>query len=186
MECLPDVQCSVSFVEELYTNYKTVILSVVARYIEDRSFQEDVFHDIFIRILKKEDFLSTLSRPKLETYLLLMARGVSVDFLRRNHLNKRSDLPDDIIMELVTAQRRSFGAVESVGKVELAMMLKDISNEDLTLLIGKYYLDLEAKELANICGITSTAVRSRIHRAKKRLLSEWKKNGLNMGDFIDG
>ena len=76
--------------------------------------------------------------------------------------------------------------MEAVGKVELAMMLKDISNEDLTLLIGKYYLDLDTKELAKICGITSTAARSRIHRARKRLLDEWKKNGLNMGDFIDG
>lgn len=186
MERLPDVQCSDSFIEKLYTNYRKVILSVIARYIGDQSFQEDVFHDIFIRILSKAEFLSTLPQHKLETYLLLMARGISIDFLRKNHLNKMSDLPDDIIIELVSLQRMSSGSVESVDKVELSMMLGCISNEDLTLLIGKYYLNLDSKELANICGMTSTAVRSRIHRAKKQLLQEWGKAGLNMGDFING
>lgn len=186
MECLPDAQYSDSFVEKLYTNYRTVILSVIARYIGDRSFREDVFHDVFIRILSKAEFLRTLPQHKLETYLLLMARGISIDFLRKNHLNQMSDVPDDVIIELVSLKRMSSGSVESVDKVELAMMLECISNEDLTLLIGKYYLNLDSKELANICGMTSTAVRSRIHRAKKQLLQEWGKAGLNMGDFING
>lgn len=187
MECLADVQCSNAFVEELYINYRIVILSVISRYVDEHNFQEDIFHDVFVKILHKADFLRTLPQYKLETYLLLMARGVSIDFLRRHHFNRRSDLPDDIIMDLVDEQR--IQATESmgiIGKIELAMMLKCIPTEDLTLLIGKYYLDLDAKELANMNGISSTAVRSRIYRAKKRLLKEWKDAGLTMGDFVDG
>ena len=187
MEYLQNLQNSDSFVENLYVNYKKFILSVIVRYIADPSLQEDIFHEVFIRILRKADFLSTLPPYKLETYLLLMARGVSIDFLRKNHFNQQCDLSDDIILELIDEQRFSANrSVDPIAKADLKMMLQYISTEDLALLIGKYYLELDAKELATIGGLSSTAVRSRIHRAKNKLLDKWKADGLTMEDFIHG
>lgn len=187
MGCSPGKHCSSSFIEQLYINYRVVILSVIARYIDVPSFQEDVFHDVFVRIIQKADFLSTFPQHKLETYLLLMARGVSIDFLRRHHFNRRSDIVDEVIMDLVDEQRIStIGSMDSIGKLELAMMLQSVSAEDLTLLIGKYYLGLDSKELANMSGLSAATVRSRIQRAKKKLLKQWKEAGLTMGDFLDG
>ena len=175
------------FVEMLYIQYKAAIYSVIARYIEKTSEREDVFHDVFVRILHKAEFLSTLPQHKLETYLLLMARGVTIDYLRKNDFYHRSDLPDDIITELLHARKlRASDRVEQTDKIELSMMLQCIPAEDVALLIGRYYLNLDTKELAEMCDITPTAVRSRVHRARKRLLEAWKETGLSMGDFIDG
>ncbi len=187
MGCSPGKRCSNSFIERLYVDYRVFILSVIARYIDAPSFQEDVFHDVILRILQKADLLSTFPRHKLETYILLMARGVSIDFLRKHHFNKRSDIVDEVIMNLVDEQRTSAtGSMDAIGKLELAMMLESVSAEDLSLLIGKYYLGLDSKELANMSGLSAATVRSRIQRTKKKLLKQWKEAGLTMGDFLDG
>ncbi len=175
------------FVEMLYIQYRAAIFSVIARYIVTPSDREDVFHDVFVKILRRAEFLSTLPQHKLETYLLLMARGVTIDYLRKNDFYHRSDLSDDIILDLLHAQKlQPSDRGDSAEKIELSMMLECIPAEDVALLIGRYYLNLDTKELAEMCDITPTALRSRVHRARKRLLEAWKKTGLSMGDFIDG
>lgn len=182
-----DLQSLEGFVEMLYVNYRAAIFSVIARYIGKPSEREDVFHDVFVKILRKAEFLSALPQHKLETYLLLMARGVTIDYLRKNDFYHQSDLPDDMIADLLHARKlRSSDRVDETDKIELSMMLQCIPPEDVTLLIGRYYLNLDSKELAEMCDITPTAVRSRVHRARKRLLEAWKETGLSMGDFIDG
>ena len=187
MEYLQNLQSSDTFIENLYTNYRSFMLCIISRYLNESFWQEDVFHEVFIRILQKADFLRTLPPQKLETYLLLMTRGVSIDFLRKNHFNEQDDLADDILLELVdTHAIVAPGPVDPIAKTDLKIMLEHISADDLTLLIGKYYLGLESNELATISGMTSTAIRSRIHRTKSKLFEKWKATGLTMEDFIYG
>lgn len=187
MEYLQKLQHTDSFIENLYINYKSFILSIISQYMKESFWQEDVFHEVFIQILRKADFLSTLPPQKLETYLLLMTRGVSIDFLRKNHFNKKDDLADDILLELVDSHAVALiKPVDPIAKTDLKIMLEHISADDLTLLIGKYYLGLDTNDLAAISGLTSTAVRSRVHRAKNKLFDKWKATGLTMEDFIYG
>ena len=183
---IPEKQAVESFIEDLYVNYRNIILSVISRYIDELSWQEDVFHDVFVQIIRKADFLVTLPHHKQETYLLLMVRGISIDYLRKSRPNRKSDLPDDTIMDIINTRKKPAAEFDDAERVELFMMLQYIPAQDALLLIGKYCLGLDSEELAQMFGLTSTAIRSRIHRAKKRLLSAWKQEGLTMGDFIDG
>lgn len=182
-----DLQSLEGFVEMLYVQYRAAIFSVIAKYVAKPADREDVFHDVFVRILRRAEFLSTLPQHKLETYLLLMARGVTIDYLRKNDFYHQCDLTDDIILDLLHVRKlQASDRGDSAEKIELSMMLQCIPAEDVALLIGRYYLNLDTKELAEMCDITPTAVRSRVHRARKRLLEAWKETGLSMGDFIDG
>ena len=134
-------------------------------------------------------YLSRKERKRLseEVHPLLMTRGVSIDFLRKNHFNKKDDLADDILLELVDSHAVALiKPVDPIAKTDLKIMLEHISADDLTLLIGKYYLGLDTNDLAAISGLTSTAVRSRVHRAKNKLFDKWKATGLTMEDFIYG
>lgn len=187
MKKIPRDQQVQEFIEELYEQYKMYLLGLVHRCIHDEDACEDVFHDVFLRIIRKAELLITLPKPKLEAYMCLMVRGISIDYLRKNHYGDHIDLEDDIIFDLIEKQRLHQDRMSSVeNRVGLAMMLEDMPQEDQILLLGKYYLELNTKELTDIVGGTQTAVRSKVHRARQKLLAHWRKNGLNLGDFIDG
>ena len=187
MKKIPRDQQVQDFIEDLYEQYKMYLLGLVHRCICDENACEDVFHDVFLRIIRKAELLITLPKPKLEAYMCLMVRGISIDYLRKNHYADQVDLEDDIIFDFIEKQRIHQDHLSSVeNKAMLAMILEDIPKEDQILLLGKYYLELNTKELTDIVGGTQTAVRSKVHRARQKLLAQWRKNGLNLGDFIDG
>ncbi len=175
-----------SFLEELYVHYKVPLMHAVHSYIDDPNVQEDIFHEIFIRIIRKSDLLYTLPKPKLDAYIYLIAKGVSIDYLRKKYADRQVDIADDVLLNLL-AQQDNLAAVhmDSFKKADLSLMLANLSVEDQILLVGKYYLGLSVNDLVDIVGGTSTAIRSKLHRVRKKVFTEWTKAGLTMEDFLN-
>ena len=177
------IQC---FIEDLYNRYKLPLLKIIRKYIGNSDMCEDIFHEVFIRIIRKAKMLNQFPRPKLETYIFSIARGVSIDFLRKENKLVQIDIGDeDFLNILETNNQLKSRILNPLKKVELILMLETLPAEERLLLVGKYYLGLSIDDLAEILGYTSTAVRSKIHRAKKHVINEWSKSKLNMEDFID-
>ncbi len=173
------------FLEDLYDRYKNPLLKIVHKHIGDSDVSEDVFHEIFIRIIRSAEKLYAFPRPKLEAYIFLIAKGVSIDYLRKSYRNVQVDIADDLLLNLLAIQEKTTVATfDEFEKVNLTILMQNLSTEDQILLIGKYYLGLSIDDLVCLVGGTSTAVRSKLHRAKKKVFQEWAQSGLNMGDFI--
>lgn len=174
------------FIEEVYDQYKVPLLCVIRKYIGSNDACEDIFQEVIVRIIKNVDLLSSLPQPKLEAYIFLVARGVSIDYLRM--LNKKEEicLKNDIVLDLLSKEKRQSAICsDPIKKVDLNIMMEKIPADEKILLIGKYYLGLSIKELTELVGGSQTAVRSKIFRARKKLLEEWTHAGLRMGDFLD-
>lgn len=186
MKCQPRDGQIHTFLEELFDRYKRPLLKIVYKCVSDPDVCEDLFQDIFIRIITKAEFLYTLPKPKLEAYIFLIAKGVSFDYLRKKYKNEEIDFEDDRIEIFWSEQDQVASSnVDEFQKAELAMMLESLPAEDKMLLVGKYYLGLDTKELASIVGGTEVSVRSKIHRARKRTFQEWTKLGISMEDFFN-
>lgn len=176
-----------SFLEALYNRYKGMILCTIRKYIGYSDSCEDVFHEVFICIIKNVDLLIGMPSCKLEAYILLIARGVSIDHLRKTHRLAQVDTAEENILDLFYQQSlNAKSSIDQFSKVELSLMMQKLPIEDQMLLIGKYYLGLSTIELVKIVGGSSTGVRSKLHRAKKRIFEEWSKSGLKMEDFLNG
>ena len=104
------------FIEALYTQYRGRLFRLVRTYISTPAAQEDVFHDVFVCIIQKAELLSKLPKPKLEAYLCLIARGVSVDYLRKNHCTEVVDLEDSVILDLINKQQLRDGDIPDAGQ----------------------------------------------------------------------
>lgn len=170
--------------ENLYNNYKIPILKIINRFVGSSSDCEDIFHEVFIRIIKKAETITTLPKRKQATYIYLIARGVTIDYLRNNHANDHVNLEYDAFIDLLDKNAKS-SPYNSFQKVDLSLMLDGISADEKDLLIGKYYLGLSTDELADLVGETPVAIRSKLLRAKRKVFSAWKQSGISMGDFLD-
>lgn len=176
-----------TFLESLYESYRQPLLRIIHKYVGTSDVSEDLFQEVFVRIISYADLLITLPKPKLEAYIILIARGVSVDYLRKNHIIDRVDIGDETLFDIWEGSSAlNEDALGPINKADLMLMMHALSPEDRVLLIGKYYLGLSTDELVKIVGGTVTAIRSRIHRARNKIMDEWKRSGLNIGDFIDG
>lgn len=187
LENIPQNQRIQTFLEEIYNRYKLPLLRIVRKYVGESDICEDIFHEIFIRIIRSAEMLSGFSQQKLEAYMSLVARGVSIDYLRKKYKNNQVDIDDDILFNFPEGNTQlTAGSLTLFNKVDLTLMIEKLPVEERILLVGKYYLGLSINDLSEILGSTSTTTRSKIHRAKKRVFDEWSKSGLNMEDFIDG
>jgi len=175
-----------AFLENLYERYRFPLLRIIRKYVGNSDICEDLFHEVIVRIIDHAELLITLSRPKLEAYIILIARGISVDYLRKNHVIDQIDIGDEALFDVLeNCDTLSTDSLSPINKVDLILMMHTLSKEDRLLLIGKYYLGLSTADLSKAMGGTPTAVRSRIHRAKNKIMSEWKHSGLCIGDFLN-
>lgn len=174
------------FIEAIYNRYKVPLYGVIRKYLGCKDSMDDVFQEVIVRIIKNAELLSTLPQPKLEAYIFLVARRVAIDHLRTLSKEDVIYLERDAVLDILSCgNRHTATQMDSVGKVDLIIMMEKIPAEDRILLIGKYYLELSSKEIADLVGCPPTTVRSRIFRARKKLLEEWTQSGLRMEDFLD-
>ena len=175
-----------SFIEDLYDQYKVPLLCIIRKYVKPSDAIEDNFQEVIIRIIKNADLLSRLPKPKMEAYIYLVARGVSIDHLRTSNRKEEISIESDIVLDLLNKSNGP-AALQSdpLKKADLSIMMEKLPSEDKILLVGKYYLGLSTNELVDLVGGSAVAVRSKVFRARKRLQEEWTRAGLRLEDFLD-
>lgn len=169
--------------ESIYLRYRPLMLWSAEKYVGPND-SEDIFHEAFMKVIRAAPTLQQLPPPKMKMYILLIVRGTAIDFLRKEQRYLQVDLEDGVLQNLLP--RAPGQAVGAFGRTELLEMMHTLPQDEQSLLIGKYYLGLSSKELTELVGGTDTAVRSKLHRARKKLLDAWTEAGLHMEDFLDG
>ena len=171
------------FIEQLYEDYRGLLLSYISRYLGSPEDCEDVFHEVFIRIINCASNLIDYSPNRRKAYIFLVAHGVSVDFIRKKYRSLEISMDNDMLINMVNISQEACKESDAFNRIDLFLIMKSVPPEDQTLLIGKYYLGLSGEELANLVGGSEATVRSQLHRAKKKVFNEWKKVGLCLEDF---
>lgn len=169
------------FLEDLYQKYKQQML-LAAYALVKPEYAEDIVQEALVKIIQQEQIIRRLPEPRRAVYIALIIRGTAVDFMRKQ---KRAVPMADI--ENI-AERSIFAdtarVMNQADKVELAVMLSELPQQDQYLLIGKYYFGLNSHELGRMIGCTAEAARAALHRAKMKVYTNWTGKGLNEEDFF--
>lgn len=159
---------------------------LVCKYVYEPDLREDVFQEAFIRIMKCEDKLRNMSPEGIDAFIIFVVRYAAIDCYRKMRPDDTIAFDNDILLNIIArkeADRKMFGDLE---KVDLAMMMQQLPQEDQLLLVGKYYIGLSIAELCDIVGGSPEKVRTRLFRAKERVHALWQKSGLKLEDFLNG
>ena len=171
--------------DSIYSEYRNFMLSVARSYIDDAQISEDIFHNAFISLIRNQERVTKLSPPKLKAYLLLAVRHASIDYLRKERRMNLVDVSDDILMDLISKSREVLTESEMPFQtVEFYSIIRQLSAEDQTLLIGRYVVGLDSNELAQLLDCSPGGVRVKLHRANKRALALFSSVGLRLEDFL--
>jgi RNA polymerase sigma factor (sigma-70 family) len=159
-------------ISNLYSTYYKRLLHLSYSITKDRHLAEDVVQETFIKVMNHLDSIQDVN--KLPAWLRVVTKRTAIDILR----TKQNDLPmeQDLLMNSVNDMNQT---VEEI--VGITLLLEEAEEkirslnciyQDIMMLKIKH--ELREQEIANQLNIKLSSVKTRIHRARKYLLKEFR------------
>lgn len=162
---------------KLVEEHQTHVYNLCYRMLGEPEAAEDAAQESFLRAYQNLHRYDQ-SRP-FPTWLLSIAAHYCIDRLRRRKLSMFSlDEENDEGATFEIADPASPDPeAESVKREErdrLHVMLKDLDETDRAAIIMRYWHDFSEVEIAESLQLTVSAVKSRLHRARRSLAGMWQ------------
>lgn len=179
-----------AFMVSLYLQYKSLLLKKASIYTEDPYAQEDIVQETLLRLMKYIPKLRSLESAALVAYLTLTVRSTALNYLRAERRDSLDAIPfpDDCdaqedLVRIDSPVQLSLEdqVLEGCRDQELHKIIGRLSERDQLLLTGKYFLELDNFELADILRVNPTTIRVPLFRARNRALKELIKEGILRG-----
>ncbi len=166
------------FISKLYEDHKLLLFSLVQKYLKNKDDCEDVLQEAVIRLIPHTQTLRGLEPKPLRVYLSLTVRSVAFNF------NRRQEVVDAHISDIPLEQADSFLGAERLGndldsqilKGEMADKLYQamdrLPERDQLILMWKYHIGLDNREIGDMLGCQPDSVRMFLTRARRTLLEE--------------
>jgi len=158
---------------QLVENYQTPVYNLCHRMLGDSYEAEDAAQETFLRAykgLRRYD----QTRP-FSTWLLAIAAHHCIDQIRRRRMRliPFDDLPHEELPDPAPRPEASVLGREEERRVR--NLLETLSPPDRAAVVMLYWYDLSYEEIAEALNLTVSAVKSRLHRARREMAEVWAK-----------
>ena len=126
---------------------------------------EEALHDAFVYLMDRYNGRIAELRNKPIIYFVLVVKSLSISVARKNK-TITMELDDEIFSTQESLEQEIIMKEAEEQLVKLIQSLNPVMSE---ILEYKYIMDYSNKEIADLLGISVSAVTSRIDRAKKAL-----------------
>lgn len=155
--------------------YQSPVYNLCYRMLGESTAAEDAAQETFLRAyqhLHRYD-----SKRPFATWLLSIAAHYCIDRLRRRRLPIFSvDEDEESTFEIpdVHALRPEAEAVHGEQREQIHALVQSLDATDRAAIVMRYWYDFSEKEIAEALNLTVSAVKSRLHRARKQLGKLWQ------------
>ncbi len=146
--------------KELIQRYQNKVYTLCYRMIGNASDAEDLMQEIFMRVFVA--LPSFEERAKFSTWLYRVTYNHCLNFLAKQRQSGARN-------EAYTRQTQQLSGSSPEMSAILEQALLRLDKEQRSLLIMKYIMDLEIREIAATLGISQSAVKMRLLRARDEL-----------------
>ena len=156
--------------------YQRPVYNLAYRMLGDASEAEDATQETFVRMYTK---LHTYeSGRKLVSWVLSIASHYCIDRLRRRRVTWLS-LDDDPVAAVLPSHRPGPEelAVRQEARAEVQESVMRLAPGYRAPVILRYWYDFSYEEIAETMGVSVSAVKSRLHRARLQI-AEWAPAGV--------
>jgi RNA polymerase sigma-70 factor, ECF subfamily len=152
--------------------YQTPVYHLCYRMMGDSGEAEDAAQETFLRAyqnLKRYD-----RQRSFITWLLSIAAHYCIDQIRRRRtpLVPLDVLPDEAVPDALPGPESS--SVTRDTQRHMRALLASLGPQDRAAIILRYWYDLSDEEIAASLSLTVSAVKSRLHRARRELALLWQ------------
>ncbi len=149
--------------------YERPVYNLTYRMLGDPAEAEDAAQETFLRAYTK---LSTYQpERKFINWLLAIASHYCIDRLRRSGRSPQLSLDGPLPPIWLTGDepRPDQAVVQKQQKEEVQRMLDTLPAEYRAAIVLRYWYDLSYEEIAVVMATTESAIKSRLHRARRML-----------------
>lgn len=145
-------------VDQIYAEYGGKIMGYIRARIHGKADAEDLFSEVFERIIKKLDDFDP-EKASLNTWIFTITRNIVIDHFRRTkpsseldeNLTDGTELDEDLLN------------TESLS--ELASALRSLPQQMMDIIVLRYYDGKPLTEIAKLMGLSYGAVKLRHQNA---------------------
>ncbi|WKZ37541.1 MAG: sigma-70 family RNA polymerase sigma factor [Anaerolineales bacterium] len=161
----------------LVETYQTPVFNLCYRMLGEPESAEDAAQETFLRAY--QHLYRYDQKRRFATWLLSIAAHYCIDRLRRRKFSMFSmDAEDDegntFEYPDVDAPNPEAESIKGQTQDRVHALLQDLDNTDRAAIIMRYWYDYSEKEIAESLRLTVSAVKSRLHRARKELAGAWQ------------
>lgn len=164
--------------KELMENYKKPLVNLVYSIISDYEEAEEIVQDTFVSFyIKRESFEG---RSKIYTWLYRVSFNRAIDYIRKKEREKKYRLKEYRNFEMQESVNDN-----SINKIILADALSKLNETFRIPLLMSEYENYSYEEISKKLDLPVNTIRTRIFRARKKLLSIIKKMGVSLWDNMN-
>ena len=142
------------------------LLALAYRLTSSRSEAQDVVQDAFVSILLHHDRFRGAAQPTTWAHRVT----VNAALMRmRSARRKRTEHLDDDIEEALVAEDVAPDPARGDKRAQLDRAMSRLSETDRSVVKLRFVDELSTEEVALRLGLTASAVKTRLHRARQRL-----------------
>lgn len=153
----------------VYNKYKNLMFKEAYSYIKDYNLSEDCIQSAFMEIARCFDRIGEVESPETKAYVMTITRVCAFRIYNDERKNVTEPIDD---FELLPD---SSAADDMIDKTEVSLVtetVSDLPERYRDVLILRFAYDYDYEHMARLLGISPSAVRKRVERAKKVLARE--------------
>ena len=155
----------------LVERYQNAVYYLCYRMLGNARDAEDAAQETFLRVYKSINRYD--KQRKFSTWILSIATNYCIDQLRKRRLLTLSldaipylDVPH-------TGPTPESSLVMEENQEQVRTLLASLGPKDRAAIVMRYWYDFSYDEIAETLSLTNSAVKSRLHRARRRLAQTW-------------
>lgn len=155
-----------TYFERLYERYCDKVYRKCLSFTKDPLRAEDLTHDIFLKLVVK--LSSFREQAKFSTWLYSITYNHCTDQLRSQNL-RREVYMDDGWERLDVGNDDGLAELAEMEAKQLQKALRQLPMEEQAMLLMKYQDDISIRDIADLNGLTESAVKMRLKRSRDKL-----------------
>ncbi len=154
----------------LISRYKEKIFSTIFYLVKDKHLAEDLFQDVFIKIIDKLRSKNYNEEGKFLHWALRISHNLCVDHFRKEKRNNTTSGDNNNLFELLDISGDAADTKFVTGQVheKIRVMLDLLPDEQREVIILRHFADLSFKEIA---AITNTSINTALGRMRYGLIN---------------
>ncbi len=162
---------------ELLERYRQRVWRICYRLLGSEHDAHDAAQEVFVRLFTGRTQFA--ARSKYSTWVHGIAVRTSLNLRRNRGRREKHVLPvaDETLHH--ESNEQADASPEPAVAIDLMQILEVLDEEDRAMLILKYGEDYSYEELAEIFGLTPSACKMRLSRAKEKLKQRWPEAALD-------
>jgi len=157
--------------------YQTPVYNLCYRMLGHAEAAEDAAQETFLRAYQHLHRYDT--NRSFATWLLSIAAHYCIDRMRKRKLPVFSvDEDEEFTFQIPDAQapHPETETVQGEQREQIHGMIGSLDSTDRAAIVMRYWYDFSEKEIAEALNLTVSAVKSRLHRARKQLGKLWQES----------